>query len=368
MQLKQSTKIMARFAMLSLVGVLGVLKTCMGQEHPFPSSCDSFQIWHIKSQMCVMPPSANSGQRLVLSRTCGDEALWQRAPKDPTVTFTWKSAANAALCVHPLGGAAFRDDVEMVLVADNCADNQVRLSTMWQPVNNNLGSFQIKHGQYRQRCMYPMDASTTAGAKMVWHSAACGDDAGNYLASCDGHNPWTRSTTTVTATTTTLTDTMTATTATDTVIRMLGDQLGGVEKLLEDQILKYDKHVQDLSDKIDGLQDQLHSADKERVAGEQQILTLASVLEKQQNLMSDLRSVLVGVGETDSDLSAAPSDCVTEQDDGGKPFISAQGTTLAVNSCGGDIVLRSKSCSVNPCRLEGQVQKLLQRMQALEDL
>jgi hypothetical protein len=154
-----------------------------------------------------------------------------------------------------------------------------------------------------------------------------------------------------TTTTTTFTETTaTTTTTTNTVIQELQGQLGVVTKLLEQQILATDNHVQLLQTSITNVKEQ-HAADRKADALKIQALEmqLAAV---QLNKLDKLEPMVVGTGGPDQicKSAAAAGQC--------EPSVGADGKMLAINSCCGSIKLNSAECSVNPCVLQRDLEVL----------
>eukprot|EP00040_Diaphanoeca_grandis_P033441 m.204969 g.204969 ORF g.204969 m.204969 type:complete len:351 (+) comp32903_c5_seq22:2002-3054(+) len=323
-------------------------------ESPFPDTCSEFSIWHKASERCVRTPNLAGGQRFTLSDECEAPDKFQRFGK-PRVRFTMFSSIQKTFCVHPYGGTANRDDVPLVYSGSNCFDDALRLAMMWKPLDE-AGGIELRHGQFTTRCVYPANGDGSANNPLVFDSRGCDTDDGVFVISCDGKNPFTRSTTTTTGTTTTTT---TATTATDTALERLTGGLSDVEKLLEAQILKYDKHVEDLSADVEVLQKRVATAESDLKASNK-------IVTAQSKTLKSLQSALNAVADNNPGIEfpSAPQSCETIGGDS-TPVIVSDGDTLRLQACSGDITFQSQDCSVNPCRLEAELRMLLQRLKTL---
>lgn len=176
-------------------------------------------------------------------------------------------------------------------------------------------------------------------------------------------------TTTITSTTaTTTTTTATATSTTNTLVGALGSELTKTQLLLETQIQKTDKHVDELNAKIDAI----NAAHLEEIKAltASMAARLDGVKQQFDNDLAEIKSTMlstkgVSVGNGfNTDLRQPKCEPFDESGvDTGlaevcTPTIDADGRAMAMHACCGEIVLHSEQCSVNPCDTQYELKLL----------
>jgi len=206
-------------------------------------------------------------------------------------------------------------------------------------------------------------------------------DAGHAFSTAYEYKTITTTVTTTTATTATTTTTTTATSTTNTIIQNLQSQLSGVNKLIEEQVVKNEVHVTRLEGKVSTQQEQMAAQAAEIAAQRSQIAEQGKQMQTLAQTVSTIKEALrtlakpadvaptTGNSRNDGPCGGEVSDDIVGGGGSGvAPSIetSEDGQSLDIAACSGDMVLHTKECSIKPCLLQQQIIILQNKLGAIE--
>jgi len=225
------------------------------------------------------------------------------------------------------------DHDDFGLEQGHCNDDDVAVVNSWLVASSNTG----------EKCSKNDDC---------WNSGVCrgghccdktsflsGPNAKGKCTLCDTEGECTSSTST--PTTTSVTTITTSSTTTNTDFAALQGDVSDIEKLLEAQIQKTEKHVEKMQGQISNLIELVEQFAAGKKADQARISDLEDMLANKLNKPSPQPAA----GPLPTACAKDGSDCA--------PSVSAteDGKLLGLNSCCGSVVINSADCTVNPCDL-----------------